>query len=102
MEKKSATVSAEEWAKFVEVWAEATRRSWQDPAFKAALEADPRGALQKEYSYDIPADFDVNIAKPGESHKVSLTANLAQDESSLASERIALAAMHPVLLYKTC
>lgn len=96
------SISTESWAKFVDVWSEATKRSWADADFKAELARDPGATLKKEYGFDMPSDFEIKIVQGHETPKVTVTAKLSQDDASLAQERIALASMYPLMVAKTC
>ena len=96
------SISAESWARFVDVWSQATEKSWTDAHFKEELARDPAATLKKEYGFDMPPDFEIRIAKNNETPKVTLTAKLSMDTESLAQERIALASMYPLIYHKTC
>jgi ribosomally synthesized peptide (two-chain TOMM family) len=44
------------------VWLKAVARTWRDPEFEKELIADPREALKKEFGFELPACWELEVA----------------------------------------
>lgn len=51
-----------DWSELNRAYAEATKKAWSDPAFRAKLLADPRAALLAE-GVQVPADITINVVE---------------------------------------
>ena len=59
-------------------------KAWSDPAFKAQLTTDPRGAIKAALGIDVPADITIQVIeeKPGVLMLAVPAARAEQDELS--------------------
>lgn len=44
------------------IWPRVIARAWEDPAFHAALLADPRKAIKEGFGYELSPDLDLTVA----------------------------------------
>ena len=51
-----------DWNELNRAYAEAIKKAWSDPAFRAKLLADPRAALLEE-GVQVPADVTINVVE---------------------------------------